>query len=406
MSDRVTGEGPGSGNERGRALAGLRVLDISGSVATSYCGKLFADEGAEVVNVEPPDGFPTRALPPLLPDAEPPEHSGMHRYLQANKASVVLDLTAPRGRVRLHELLRSAHVLLDAERPQRLADLELGFDRIDALRPGFVQSSITWFGHSGPYADFAGSDAVCQALAGLVRAIGPTEGPPLLPTGYQAQIVAGMSAFIGTLGQVLARELGTAAESVHLDTSVLEANLCFTEVGAVSAHQFGRAAPRMGINRFPPTYPLGIYPCRDGWLGVTALTPPQWQAFCVLLGMEDEAQEPRYASSLERLADAGKLDGIIAARLSGRSAEELFHRGQAMRIPLAPVPTMEQLFTTDQYVDRGSFAQVTYDDGRAFSAPVAPFRLFRTPALAGGRASRLGADTDRVLPRLGDEEAR
>ena len=159
----------------------------------------------------------------------------------------------------------------------------------------------------------------------------------------------------------------------------------------------------MGINRYPPTYPMGIYPCRDGWLGVTALTPSQWQAFCSLLGMDDEARQPRYGSSLERLADAPTLDPIIAARVRERSARELFERGQALRIPLAPVPTMAELFTTDQYQARGAFADVTHDDGRSFSAPVAPFRLFLTPSLAGGLAAGLGADNGRVLANLEED---
>ncbi len=109
---------PGTASStRGRALVGLRVIDVSGSVATSYCAKLFADEGAEVINVEPPHGFPTRSLPPFVPGAAPPEQSGMHRYLQANKASVVLDLEASRDRPRLEALLRRADVVLDAGRP-------------------------------------------------------------------------------------------------------------------------------------------------------------------------------------------------------------------------------------------------------------------------------------------------
>jgi crotonobetainyl-CoA:carnitine CoA-transferase CaiB-like acyl-CoA transferase len=392
---------------RGQALTGLRVLDVSGSVATSYCAKLFADEGAEVINVEPPAGFTTRGLPPFVPAAEPPEHSAMHRYLQANKASIVLDPAAAADRTRLEGLLRRADVVIDAVRHEQPMAPMLAPEQLQDIAPGIVRTSITWFGQTGPCADFTGSNAVCQALAGLIRTIGPVAGPPLLPTGYQAEIVAGTSAFIGTLGNLFGRELGNGTEEVvHLDTSVLEANLCFTEVGAVGSHLAGGAAPRMGINRFPPTYPLGIYQCRDGWLGVTALTPPQWQAFCSLLGMVDEAREPRYGSSLQRLADAPMLDPIIASRVRERSARELFERGQAMRIPLAPVPTMAELFTTEQYVARGAFADVTHDDGHSFPAPVAPFRLFHTPSLAGGHVVRLGADNDRVLTDLEAQEPR
>jgi crotonobetainyl-CoA:carnitine CoA-transferase CaiB-like acyl-CoA transferase len=385
-------------------LAGIRVLDITGTVATAYCGKLFADHGADVINLERATGMPTRALPPFVPGAAVPENSALHSWLSTNKASVSVDWTRLPGRAQLLSLARGAAVILDGERPGTLGAHDLALEQLRASNPTIVLSSISWFGQDGPYAEFEGSDAVCQALAGVVHGIGPVAGPPLLPSGFQAQIVGGLTAFVGTMQHVLAHELGNGASAVWLDTSILEANLCFTEVGAVATHRLGRSIPRMGLNRFPPTYPLGIFPCRDGWLGVTALTPAQWLGLCELLEMDDEARSPDYMSSRNRLADAEKIDRIIAERVSGKSAEELFHRGQAMRVPLALVPTMEQLTGVDQYVERGAFADVSHPDQGAFTAPVAPFRLFRTPGVAGGVAARLGADTDRILnqPSVGE----
>jgi crotonobetainyl-CoA:carnitine CoA-transferase CaiB-like acyl-CoA transferase len=386
------------------ALTGIRVLDITGTVATAYCGKLFADHGAEVINLELPGGFPTRSLRPYVPGVEAPEHSAMHSWLNANKASVLLDWTTPQGRDDLLGLASGASVMLDGEEPGRLAAHALTIDDLRRVNPSLVQSSITWFGQAGPYAGFIGSDAVCQALAGLLRGVGPVEGPPLLPTGYQAQIVGGLTAFIGTMQQVLAQEIGNGTGAVWIETSIFEANLCFTEVGAVATHRMDVPIPRMGINRFPPTYPLGIYPCRDGWLGVTALTPPQWLALCALLEMHEEARTDAYLLARNRLADAARIDRVIAERLRSRSAAELFHRGQALRVPLALVPTMEQLTSVDQYVERGAFADVTHPDQGRFTAPVTPFRLFRTPALAGGAARCLGADSERILQRHDAQE--
>jgi len=359
------------------ALEGITVVDTSGTVATGYCGKLFADHGARVVNLEPREGFGTRALPPFMPALSPPENSALHAYLSTNKASVVRDEAA------LDVLCRGADVLLAAppDEPARLAR-----DYSNA-----IVCAISWFGLPGPYGDYRGSDAVVQSLAGLVKGIGNPEESPLLPTGFQAQIVGGLTAFIAGMTHVMARELGNRDEGALVDTSMLEANVCFTEVGAVGAVRSGYRGGRRGVNRFPPTYPLGIYPCRDGWLGVTTLTPAQWLSFCELLGLEDQANERRYLQVRERLRDADMLDPVIAAKVRDQSADELFNRGQTMRIPLAPVPTMAQLFETDQYVVREAFADLTLPGGEArVKAPVTPFRLFRTPAIAGGRVARLG----------------
>ena len=259
-------------------------------------------------------------------------------------------------------------------------------------------TSVTWYGQSGPYRDHAGSDNVVQALVGMVRGVGEPDDAPCTPSGYHAQIIAGLTACIGALGQVVARETGNAAGPAQLDTSILEANLCFTDVGAVAGYSRRiNATRRMGVNRFPPTYPLGIFACRDGWLGVTALTPSQWHAFCRLLGLEHIADEPRYQTSVGRLRDADRMEPLIVERVAGRSARELFERGQEMRIPLAFVPTMEQIFEVDQFVERGAFAPIEHPDQGAYLAPVTPFRLFGTPAAAGGPAPRLGASTRKLF---------
>ena len=371
-----------------QALAGLKVLDVAGTIASGYCGKLFADHGAQVVNVEPPEvGFDTRRERPFIPDAPTPEASALHAYLSTGKASVSLDIDAEPDRL-LH-LAAGADVIVDDGR------FDCGFFAPSA--PDVVVSTITWFGRHGPYADFKGSAAVCWSLGGLVRNVGPAEGPPWIPAGCGAEIVGGLTAYIGTLGQVLARRLGNAGGPVHLDTSIHEANLCFTEVGGVGGYRSGRRGRRLGVNRFAPTYPLGVYACADGWLGVTALTPRQWRNFCSLLAMDQYVDEPAHRTTIGRLSNYDTLEPIIRQRLAKRSARELVARGQGLRIPLAPVPTMEELFGVDQYVARGAFADVTVN-GAAFRAPVTPFRLYRTPASAGGGVARLGQSNRDLLP--------
>ena len=369
-------------------LAGILVLDVAGTIASGYCGKLFADHGARVVNVEPPGvGFDTRREPPFLPGAHPPENSALHAYLSTNKASVALEAQAEPAR--LLALATDADVVLDAG---RFATADFA-----AVAPNVVVSTITWFGRNGPYAEHQGAGSVCWSLAGLVRNTGPAEGPPLLAAGCGAEVVGGLTAYIGTLGQVLARELGNASGPVRLDTSILEANLCFTETAGVGGFRSGRRGARLGVNRFAPTYPLGVYACADGWLGVTALTPTQWKHFCELLGMEEHADTPQYQTAIGRLHDYDVLDPVIKRQVRHRSAAELVRRGQALRIPLAPVPTMAELFHTDQYVARNAFADVYTPTGEAFPAPVTPFRLFEMPAKAGGPAPRLGDANARLL---------
>ena len=292
-------------------------------------------------------------------------------------------------------------MLLHDRMDDALAGLGADATALTTAAPDIVVSAITWFGQDGPYARHAGSDGVVQSLAGMVRGIGLPGEAPLLPTGYQAQVIGGLAAFIGTLAQVIARELGNAAGPARLDTSILEANLCFTEVAGVSGHVLARdgldvPGPRLGVNRFPPTYPLGVFPCRDGWIGITVLTPPQWHAFCELLGFPELARVPEYQTALGRMAASAALEAVYVPRLLEWSANELFNVAQARRIPLALVPTMEELFGVDQYAARGAFAPILHADGAPLQGPVTPFRLYATPA-CGGPAPVLGEHTKREL---------
>ena len=358
------------------ALEGLQVVDLSGSVATGYCAKLFADYGADVVNVEPMGGFPTRRLPPFVDGVAEPQSSAMHAYLSTKKCSVCADALSAEA---LASLLGRADLLLDDGGPLRRG---IGF--------AGVRCSISWYGLSGPYADFVGTDAQCYALNGMLRIIGRAEGPPIMPPGYQAQFVGGITAYIASLGHVLARELGNRSGPVHIDTSIFEATLCFTDVGVITAYNTGLQADRMGINRLPPTYPLGVFPCRDGWIGLTVLTPRQWHAFCELLGMDEFADVPLFQSAGARGEAADLLEPIFTEKLLNFSAEDLFYRGQSMAIALARVPTMEELFGVDQFLARDAFTTAQLTTERALTVPSVPFRLFSTPPAFGGPVATLG----------------
>jgi crotonobetainyl-CoA:carnitine CoA-transferase CaiB-like acyl-CoA transferase len=362
-----------------QALDGITVVDLAGSVATSYCAKLYADYGATVYNMEPDDGFPTRRLAPFLPGDK--SSSAMHAYLHTNKKSVYRDRLS---QVDLDSLVHSADLVLDDATTQS-----------NAAFTG-VWASISWYGDHGPYADFVGSDAQCFALNGMLRNIGHVEGPPLIPTGYQAQIIGGLTGFSATLAHVLAAELGNRTSPTRISTSIYEAMLCFTDVGVVGFHNTGLQASRMGINRYPPTYPLGVFPCRDGWIGLTVLTPSQWKAFCKLLDIQEFADIDMFQTSVGRLGAVDVLEPMITERLLEHSAEDLFYRGQRNAIPLARVPTLEELFSVDQFVERQAFTSATLPSGETLRVPSVPFRLYATPPKFGGPVAELGQNSAEV----------
>jgi len=166
-------------------------------------------------------------------------------------------------------------------------------------------------------------------------------------------------------------------------------------VGAVSFFNTGLEGRRLGVNRFAPTYPLGVFPCKEGWIGLTVLTPSQWHAFCKLLNMEHFALVPEYQTSLGRLQDIDTIEPVIQESLLTFSANDLFYKAQQAAIPLARVPTMEELLEVDQFIERDAFTSAILSGEQRIKVPSVPFRLMDTPPTFGGYVAELGEHSER-----------
>src|SRR5262249_7758627 len=145
-----------------------------------------------------------------------------------------------------------------------------------APSPHAVTIDLSWFGKSGPYRDYKASDAVCRALAGFVQLIGPADGPPLTLPDYQSAIMGGLGAFIPAMATLLGHQ-STPGQARRYEVSVHEATIALAEYQAIEAWATGTPQKRWGFNRFTPTYPMGVYPCREGFIGITIVTPAQWR---------------------------------------------------------------------------------------------------------------------------------
>jgi crotonobetainyl-CoA:carnitine CoA-transferase CaiB-like acyl-CoA transferase len=341
-------------------LSGFRVVEVGTLPAGAYAARLFADFGAEVVKVEPPEGDPTRSFPPLIEGG-----SGWFAYLNYGKRSVTSD------RADLDDLLQGADVLIDSSGADHGTHLHL------------VTIDLSWFGKSGPYRDYKTSDAVCRALAGFVQLIGPAEGPPLTLPDYQSAIMGGLSAFIPAMASLLGRQ------SRRYEVSVHEATIALAEYQTIEAWAAGAPQKRWGFNRFTPTYPMGVYRCKEGWIGITIVTPAQWKSFCDVMGMSELGRDPDHVMGPERLARADELEARFVPRFLDRTADEWFAAGLERRLPFAIVPDMKQVLEWPVFRERNAIVPITMGD-RTVEAPGSPFHLTRTPANFGGTVPKLG----------------
>jgi crotonobetainyl-CoA:carnitine CoA-transferase CaiB-like acyl-CoA transferase len=251
-------------------LSDYTILDLSGSIATAACARVFADFGARVINVENPDsGHATRGLAPFDPDLKAPDNSGIHALLSPNKESLVLDITDSAQHAELLEWVKTADVVLESEKPGTLAGLGIGFDVLKAVSPDVILTSLTWWGQTGDMAGKPGNDQSVLSMISQVINFGPTEGLPLLMSGYPVQILGGMNAFSATAVHLISSVLGQRVEAAHIDLSLFETAMALKEsTGASIAANPPVSLPdrpnRLGINRFYPTYPASIYETSEG----------------------------------------------------------------------------------------------------------------------------------------------
>ena len=370
------------------ALSGVRVAEFGTGRAPAYCGKLFADFGADVVKVEPPGGDPDRAMAPLIDIGGGRRESAVFAWLNTNKRSV--DARADDA-ARLVQIAGASDVLIDA-RPGAAEDP--GPSGQAALRAAFPQLtvlSISWFGESGPYRDYAGADSVVRALAGLVRCVGPPEAPVLL-TEHQSFLPAALSAFTAALSALIA-----GGDGRRFEISVHEANALVAEFQSAVTAQTGVEERRWGRNHFFPVFPTGVYATLDGWLGVTAFSADQWRGFCQMLELPELASRPGFVTAPERLLVGDELDAIVAARLATRSTRHWADAAITRRVPLVAVPDMAELLASPIHRDHGAFGEVRVGKAR-FTAPVLPQRLTATPPAAVGVAPLAGEHTDSWKP--------
>jgi crotonobetainyl-CoA:carnitine CoA-transferase CaiB-like acyl-CoA transferase len=353
-------------------LAGLNVIEYADSVASRYCGRLFAAHGANVVQIG-------------IPDVAAAGYGGA-----ASKAYAAWLDSGKRGAADFDAASRACGGKIDLV----ITGLDAATITVadQAIEGGghkhAVRVGMTWFAPDGPYAKWIGSDAIIQAMSAVAYVTGAKDGMPMLPRGHAPQVVTGATAYIAALGAIIGRDAGWRGR--RIDLNVLDANLCFSESGAAAVALTGDRSVRRGVNRFTPTFPGGIYQASDGWIGVTALTAPQWISLCDMIGRPDLGKNRELWVALQRMERADELDQVLVPAFKTKSAKYLLKEGQRRRIPLAPVPSLADLPRSPHWQERGSFGPVIGHQGAV--GPTMPFHIEPLAPTAAPKSAAFAPD--------------
>ncbi len=342
----------------------IRVLEFGEQVAAGYCGRLYAQWGAEVIRVDAPRVSDTAS--------EDAATRALDIYLHAGKRRVGLDVSDAEGRALLDQLAAHCDLLLTDVSPTALEQLDwlsLG----NAKKPA-VKVSITPFGLSGPYRDWQADGAVILAMGGYTTLMGDPERAPLTLPGHYVEYQAGQYAYLVSLATFLHRDQERAPQPRTIEVSMLETILSLSQFTTVMWSFQGRIRSRHG-NDWESTHPLTMYPCADGWFAVCAV-PTFWEAFTRMLGRPELLDDPRFADNDQRLRHRAELDAIVIETLGHLSMAELLDLGQRQyRVPTGSLCTMAQLLDDPHLQERFFWQTVTDAAGRQWQSAGAPFRL-------------------------------
>jgi crotonobetainyl-CoA:carnitine CoA-transferase CaiB-like acyl-CoA transferase len=379
-----------------RALAGLRVVDISQGIAGPYATKLLADSGALVTKVEPPDGDLSRRLGPFPNDEPDPERSGLYIHLNTSKRSVTLDLASTDGRDVLRKLLATADVFVAGERTSTLQGLGLSYADLRGEFPELIYAQVSPFGATGPYADYDGNSLTAMAMSTIMYSTGDPEREPLSTGGEPGAYVAGIHLWIGILTALANRERDGGGE--HVDVSMADAAAAADEYN-VAMYGFQGAIRRRYYSRHVFGYPNDIVPCADGHVVMipgatgfpTPLTKDTMSPMALLMENPDLNQHELFLNGGERMIRWREFDALIEPYLSTHTAMEIVLTAQAMRMPFAYVPSAGELLQDEHLAERGFFEKAD-----EYVIPGPPFKMSETP-LHATPAPALGSSNDDVL---------
>ena len=382
-------------------LSPYRVLDLTDERGL-LCGKILADLGADVLQIEPPAGNTARRVAPFYRDDPGPDHSLFWWAYAANKRSVTLDLMRADGKALFERLVASAHFLIESGKPGELAALGLGYDRLADINPALIVVSVTPFGQTGPYATYLASDLVGMGLGGFMYVTGDPDRAPLR-VGFPHFYLHGSAA--AAAGAMLAHSQRVlTGQGQHVDVSCQEAVARSLANSLASYAIEGSVIVRQGSYRQTgaDTFMRITWPCKDGFVnfqfaggassGQSVNNFVRWMA--------DEGSPDEYLLSLDfRAMGYGMITSETMNRivppvsrfLLERTKQQLFDGAIERRILLFPVATLGDILENPQLEARGFFETVESREFDARLTMLGPFaRASAAPLKPGGKAPKRG----------------
>jgi len=381
-----------------RPLENVRVIEVCNVASGPFCGLLLADMGADVLKIEHPvHGDSMRAWPPLTGG-----YSENFASLNRNKRSVTLDLKDPEGRDAALQLMATADVVLENNRPGVMDRLGLGYEAVLRLNPAVVYCSISAFGQDGPRRTEAGFDLTVQAISGIMSVTGPGDGAPVKCGVPISDFATGLYGAFGVVSAL--HEARRTGHGVHVDASMMGSSLAIAALQTSQYYGTGADPVRLGAAH-PRNAPYEVFACGDGFLAIAAGNDKLWASFCGAVGRTDLLLDDRFDSTSSRAGHQGKLKEILEAEFASWTREDLIDALSLAGVPAAPINSYSEALADPQVEAMQWVVPLTLPDGSATRTVLSPLRFDGAGFPLLRRPPRLGEHTAELLEELADRGA-
>lgn len=384
------------------ALAGTRVIDLTQMLAGPYCTMMLADQGAEVIKIEPVGGDPTRLFGPFRDDDAERHFGGYFQSTNRNKLSLALDLKQPEGRGILLSLIREADILVENFRAGVMDRLGIGYEVLARENPRLVYAAIRGFGDprtgASPHVDRPAFDVVAQAMGGAMAITGPDARTPLkIGPGIGDIFPAALAAF-GILAAY--HHAARTGQGQFVDVAMYDGIVSLCE-RAIYQYSYTGSSPVPEGNQHPILCPFGVFEASDGQVTIGCPRDTFWVELVNVIGRPELAADPRFATNNQRLAHRAETVEIVESWTRGRTKAEIAE-ALGVRVPFGPVNTAADIYADPHMKAREMLVEIEHP-GSAAPVTVAstPIRMTRTPGGVTRRAPLTGENTDAILGQMG-----
>ncbi len=376
------------------ALAGLKIVDMTVVALGPFATMMLAEQGAEVIKVESPEGDTTRHVGPSKVGPGMGPH---HLFVNRNKRSLCLDLKRPAALSALLQVIKGADALVYSIRPAAMGRLGLSYEAVRRVNPEICYVGAYGYHEDGPYGHLPAYDDAIQAASGVAALMGGKDGPPRYAPTVLADKTVGLTLAYAILIALMHKVRTGQGQKVDVPMFETMVNWLMLE------HLWERsiaADGTLGYSRLmtPSRKP---YRAKDGYLAILPYTDRHWRAFFEVAGEPQVMDDPRYATMGQRSRHIAEIYAMVERLTPARSVADWIEALQAREIPCMPVKSLEQLFEDPHLAARGLFRTVEHHSEGEIMTLAPPVAFSATPSEHVRGAPRLGEDSLAVLREAG-----